>query len=378
MGWPVPEIPEKPVIPAPRFGLWCIVLAVMIISGSLLALFIGRFSTYTPVLFYGALPAFLLWLCIFGVALNRHDQSGASVYFWHEESQETKRQWQQWSRKQLAVVGNVLLTPEADGVNPVLGPLSEIPLYPQKARPLWGEKQNVSSRLSMIDTHLEKQAAGYRHHLYTIYVLCSSALNRETIRTSVFNQWQLVPEFVGSVDKIKELNFDHPVRGITLILSLQLWPENRPQKFSEIISAQLICSPGFIDGNRYSVLTGLGRMMPLSAENLSDDLDILFEYNRLDFNDLQHVWLSGDTENMSVNVSVYAQSREWQLPVKKPVHYIDLTFGPPGELAFAVSLGMMVEAARNTLQNQLVIYQPSQASGWLCLITRELFHEWRK
>lgn len=58
MGWPVPEIPEKPVIPAPRFGLWCIVLAVMIISGSLLALFIGRFSTYTPVLFYGALPAF--------------------------------------------------------------------------------------------------------------------------------------------------------------------------------------------------------------------------------------------------------------------------------------------------------------------------------
>lgn len=373
MGWPVPDIPEKSVIPAPRFGLWCIVLVVMVISASLLALFIGRFSTYTPVLFYGALPAFLLWLCIFGVALNRHDQSGASAYSWHEESLETKWQWQQWSREQLAVVGNVLLTPEADGINSVLGPLPEIPMFPQKARPLWGEKQDLSSRLSMIDTQLEKQAAGYRHHLYTIYVLCSSALNRETIQESVFNQWQLVPEFVGSVDKIKELNFDHQVRGFALILCLQQWPKNRPQKFSEFISAQLICSPGFISENRYSVLAGLGRMMPLSAENQADDLDMLFEYNRLDVSELQHVWLSGDTENTAVNVSVYAQSRQWQLPVKKPVHYIDLTFGPPGELAFAVSLGMMVEAARSTSQNQLIIYQPPQASGWLCLITRELF-----
>lgn len=373
MGWPVPDIPEKSVIPAPRFGLWCIVLVVMVISASLLALFIGRFSTYTPVLFYGALPAFLLWLCIFGVALNRHDQSGASAYSWHEESQETKWQWQQWSREQLAVVGNVLLTPEADGINSVLGPLPEIPMFPQKARTLWGEKQDLSSRLSMIDTQLEKQAAGYRHHLYTIYVLCSSALNRETIQESVFNQWQLVPEFVGSVDKIKELNFDHQVRGFALILCLQQWLKNRPQKFSEFISAQLICSPGFISENRYSVLAGLGRMMPLSAKKLADDLDMLFEYNRLDVSELQHVWLSGDTENTAVSVAVYAQSRQWQLPVKRPVHYIDLTFGQPGELAFAVSLGMMVEAVRSTSQNQLIIYQPPQASGWLCLITRELF-----
>ncbi|EOY5383457.1 hypothetical protein ACP6OQ_003433 [Cronobacter dublinensis] len=373
MGWPVPDIPEKSVIPAPRFGLWCIVLAVMIISGSLLASFVGRFNTYTPVLFYGALPAFLLWLCIFGVVLNRHDQSGASVYSWYEESQKTKWQWQQWSREQLAVVGSVLLTPEADGVNTVLGPLPEIPMFPQKARPLWGEKQNLSSRLSTINAHLEKQATGYRHHLYTISVLCSSALNRETIRAIVFEQWQLVPDFVGSLDEIKELNFDYPVRGVTLILCLQLWPENRPQKFSEFISAQLVCSPAFIREKKYSVLAGLGRIMPLSTGNLTDDLDMLFEYNRLDVNALQHVWLSGDTENTSVNISVYAQSRQWPLPVKKPVHYIDLTFGPPGELAFEVSLGMLVEAAITTSQNQLVIYQSPQDSGWLCLITRELF-----
>lgn len=373
MGWPIPDIPEKSAIPVPRYGLWCIVLAIMVISGSLLALFIGRFSTYIPVLFYGALPAFLFWLCIFGVVLNRHDQSGASAYTWHEETEVTKAQWQQWSREQLAVVGNVLLTPEAEGVRSVLGPLSEIPMFPQKARPLCGEKQNLSSRLIAIDAQLEKQAIGYRHHLYTIYVLHSSALHRESIQSSVFSQWQLMPEFVASIDQIKELNFDHEVKGLALILCLQQWPENRPQKFSELVSAQLICSPGFIREHKYSLLAGLGRMMPLSPDNLPDDLDMLFDYNKLNVNDVEHVWLSGNTDNTLVAVSIYAESHQWILPKKNPIHYVDLTFGPPGELAFAVSLSMMVEAARSTSRNQLIIYQKPQSSGWLCLITRELF-----
>lgn len=373
MGWPIPDIPEKSATPAPRYVFWCTVLAIMVICGSLLALFIGRFSTYAPVLLYGVLPAFLLWLCIFGVVLNRHDQSGASAYAWHTETEVTKSQWQQWSQEQLAVVGNILLTPEVEGVNPVLGPLSEIPMFPQKARPLWGEKQNLSSRLSMIDAQLEKQADGYRQHLYTIYVLYSSGLHRESIESSVFSQWQLMPEFVASVDKIEELNFDHEVKGLALILCLQHWPENRPQKISELISAQLICSPGFIREHKYSLLAGLGRMMPLSPNNLPDDLDMLFDYNTLNVNDVEHVWLSGDTENTSVAVSIYAESHQWVLPKKKPVHYIDLTFGPPGDLTFALSLSMMVQAVRTTSRNQLVISQQPHSSGWLCLITKELF-----
>lgn len=373
MGWPIPEVPEKIAIPKPRYGWWFIILALMVAVGSLLALFIGRFNTYTPALLYGALPAFLIWLCIFGLVLNRYDQSGASAYTWHEETQETKRQWQQWSREQVAVVGNVLLTPEAEGVSSVLGPLSEIPMFPKKARPLWGDKQNLASRFNTIDEELERQAPVYRHHLYTIHVLHSAALHRETIRTSIFNHWQLQPEFISSVDDIKELNFECEVKGFALVLCLQHWPENRPQKFSELISAQLFCSPKFFSENKFPLLAALGRMMPLSPEYLHNDLDMLFEYNKLSFNELTHVWLSGETENNSAAVSVYAESHQWSLPKKKPVHYVDLTFGPPGELSFGVSLSMMVEAVRSTSENQLIIYQEPQFSGWLCLITRELF-----
>lgn len=373
MGWPIPEIPEKSAIPVPRYGRWFIVLATMVVIGSLLALFIGRFDTYTPALLYGALPAFFLWLCIFGLVLNRHDQSGVSAYTWHEETRKTKSQWQLWSREQVAVVGNVLLTPEADGVSAILGPLSEIPMFPQKARPIWGDKQNLASRFNTIDKELEQQSPVYRHHLYTIYILHSNALHRETIRSSVFNCWQLEPEFISAIDNIKELSFEQEIKGLALVLCLQYWPDNRPQKFSELISAQLLCSPEFLSKNELPLLAGFGRMMPLSSEHLHEDLDMLFEYNKLHFNELSHVWLSGETENNSAAVSIYADSHQWSLPKKNPVHYVDLTFGPPGELSFGVSLSMMVEAVRSTSKNQLIIYQKPQSSGWLCLFTRELF-----
>lgn len=373
MGWPIPEIPEKSVLPTPHFGRWVIALLFMLVTGLLIALFLGHFSTYLPALLYGALPAFLLWLCLFGVVLNRYDQSSASVYSWNEESQKTKSQWQQWSRKQLAVVGNVLMTPEAEGVSSILGGLADIPMYPQKARPLWGEKQTLSSRLNLIDSQLEKQATGYRQHLYTIYILCSSRLHRETIESSVYNQWQLVPQFVTSVHEIDALNFESEIHGVSLILCFRHWPENRPQKTSEFISAQLISSPEFVAAHSYSILAGLGRMMPLSPGKLPDDLSMLFDYNKLTVNDVEHVWLSGDTENTAVHVSQYAEAHHWILPKKKPVHYIDLTFGPPGEFALGLSLSMMVEAIRSTHKNQLIIYQESQSSGWMCLVTRELF-----
>ncbi|CQH58841.1 hypothetical protein [Yersinia frederiksenii] len=373
MGWPIPEIPEQSVLPPPRYSLWIITLVIMLIIGAGAALFIGRYSTYIPILLYGVLPALLLWFCIFGVILNRYEQSCASAFAWHEESQKTKAQWQQWSRKQLAVMGNVLLTPEIDGIGSILGEQAKIPMYPQKARRLSGDKQTLPSRLNDIDDKLESQSSGYRHYLHTVYVLHSSALHRETIQSAVFGQWDLLPEFVSSIEEINVLNIESEIEGVILILCLQNWSNNTSQKFSELISAQLISSPEFIKEHGYLVLAGLGRLMPLALGKLSDDLNMLFDYNQLNFNELEHVWLSGDAENTAVNIALYANSHNWILPKKKPVHYIDLTFGPPGELILGLSLSMMVEAARKTSQNQLIIYQKPQSSGSMCLITKELF-----
>lgn len=373
MSWPIPDIPQKSTLPVPRYRLWWSLLLLMVMAGSSLALFMGQYSTYTPVLLYGVLPAFLLWLCFFGLTLNRYDQSRASAYAWHQETKITKSKWQQWSRKQLAVVGNIVITPEPKGVSAVLGPPSEIPLFPKKARPLWGENQGLPVRLRIIDEELEKQAPSYRYHLYTIYILHSSELYRELIEDAVFEHWLLVPQFVKSFTEIAELNFEREVKEIIMVLHLQIWPAHKPLKFSELISAQLLSSPAFIYKNDFPILAGLGRMMPLSPGVLHKDLACLFEYNNLDVNDLSYVWLSGDTRDNAVAVLTYAELTQWLLPKNRPIHYIDLTFGPPGELSFGISLSMMVEAARATSKNQLIIYQTPQSSGFLCLITKELF-----
>lgn len=372
MAWPIPSIPNKfPLVP-PRYGFWAGILAAVLLINLLSALFLLNITAYGQLLIYGALPGLLLWMCFFGVVLNRYEQSSASVMAWNEETLHTKAQWQQWSRVKLAVIGNVLLTPEAKGTGALLGKAEEIPMYPKKARPLFGKPRILSVRLSELDLALEHQCPGYRHHLHTVYVWHASALYREKITPSVYMQWDLVPEYIDAIDKISALYDTPEFTGVILLLCLQHWPDAMPQKSSEFISAQLITSQTFSRSHTLPVLAGLGRIMPLAPGKLSDDMDMLFNYSDINKNQLQHVWLSSDAKDAPVKIALYADAHQWGLPGNQPVHLIDLSFGPPGELSFALSLAMMVEAACNTEQDQLIISQTSQQSGWLCLVSREL------
>ena len=75
MAWPIPDIPEKKPLPVPRSWLWIIVLILMLIAGAISSLWVWNKATYAEVFFYGALPALLIWLCVFWVQLNRYEQS---------------------------------------------------------------------------------------------------------------------------------------------------------------------------------------------------------------------------------------------------------------------------------------------------------------
>lgn len=372
MAWPIPTIPEKlPLVP-PRYGVWAVILILVLLINILSALFFGNITVYGELLIYGVLPGLLLWMCFFGVVLNRYEQSSASVLAWSEETLHTKTQWQQWSRVKISVVGNVLLTPEAKGIGVLLGKAEDIPMYPKKARPLFGEPHILSRRLSDLDSALEHQCPGYRHHLHIIFVWHASALHRENIITSIFNQWDLIAEPIDNIEKIAALYDVTNLTGVILVLCLQHWPDSIPQSSSEFISAQLITSRTFSRSQALPVLAELGRMMPLAPGQLSNDLDMLFNYSGISKNQLQHVWLSSDVKNTPVEIALYADVHQWALPASQPVHLIDLSFGPPGEISFAISLAMIVEAVSNTEQDHLVISQTPQQSGWLCLVSREL------
>ncbi|MFC6123510.1 hypothetical protein ACFPZP_20900 [Citrobacter bitternis] len=117
--------------------------------------------------------------------------------------------------------------------------------------------------------------------------------------------------------------------------------------------------------------------MVLEPEGLEYSLNSLFEYNRLNKKNLQHVWVSNVNNEIVENIIQYATQYEWELPRRQPLHSIDYSFGPGGELAFPLSLAILSEATRKTGKEQLVICQASQQiqSKRLCLITQGHYFE---
>lgn len=373
MAWPIPDIPEQKSFPEPKYWLWMVVLILMLITGAISSVWIWNMATYAKVFFYGALPALLVWLCLFGVILNRYEQSVVASRAWSLETERTKANWRSWSRRQLAVVGNVLFSPEEKGMEALLGELDKVPAYPKKARPLFNSPYSFPDLMKKIDRDLEIQHPGYRYFLHSIYVFQSPGGFDEYRKESISQQWDLIPtsgyfrEIVESLFNVKSSD------GLILILCLQDWPASGVGQSSEFISAQLISSPSFAHQHSLPVIAGMTRMMPLEEGKLIKELDMLFEYVQPDKESLEYVWLLGTVEKAAAEIMQYATDHQWSLPEKRPLHSIDLSFGPPGEMALPLSLVMLAEAASKTGKDQLLVNQTTQQTGTLCLITRELY-----
>lgn len=373
MAWPIPDIPEQKITRAPRYGFWVTVLVIMLTVGIISSLWVWNVTTYAKAFFYGALPALLCWLCLFGVALNRYEQSVIATLNWNSETEHTKAEWRAWSRRQLAVVGNVLLSPEENGMDALLGELDEVPAFPKKARPLFGAPLSVPARMKEIDQRLEQQYPGYRYLMHTVYSLQGPGRFEEQSNQAIFEQWGIMPVSIQSMEPIESFYDSKEFDGLILIICLQDWPAQQAGQSSELISAQLIASPAFARQHDLPVIAGLTRMMPLQPGQLVNELDMLFEYNQPDKQKLKYVWLTGAAEKTAAEIMQYATRHGWTLPEKRPLYSIDLSFGPPGEMFLPLSLAMLAEAANKAGADQLLVSQTPQQTGTLCLITRELY-----
>lgn len=373
MAWPIPDIPEQKTLSAPKYWFWIILLLLMLILGAIFSLEIWNVSTYAKVFFYGILPALLVWLCFFGIMLNRYEQSVVATRAWNFETERTKAEWCSWSRRQIAVVGNVLFSPEEKGMEALLGALETVPAYPKKARALFNSRHSFPTLMKEIERKLELQCPGYRLFLHSIYVFQSPDRFDKYRNESIFQQWDLMPTTAYSKGTLESFYDAKISEGLILILCLQDWRAGTIGQASEFITAQLIASPTFARQHSLPVIAGITRMMPLEAGQLINELDMLFEYIRPDKERLEYVWLSGAAEKTAAEIMQYATRNQWPLPEKRPLHYIDLSFGPPGEMALPLSLAMLAEAANKTGKDQLLVNQTPQQTGTLCLITRELY-----
>ncbi|MEX9251384.1 hypothetical protein [Pseudenterobacter timonensis] len=368
MQWPVPNIPEKQARSRPEYKKWGAFLFILLAAGGALALCVGKVTSYGQMVLYGVLPAFFIWLCFFGVTWHRYEQSVNDVLFWGRESERLKLQWQRWCMQQWVVVSNIILTPEKEGVNALLGDYADIPAYPCKSRPLYTSFAGLHDRLKYIDAQTEKKYPGYRHLLCSVKILLPDMRQRSFVGQTVYQQWDLYPEYINSLDDIQTSTSQE---GLVLLLSIRSWSTNNSKTHSEFISGQIITSISFASAQALPVIAGMGRV--LSADSLTRALDTLSEYNKLNSTDLHHIWLTGTDNDDRVNIVQYAGERQWPLPPKLPCHLLDYTFGPSGPLSFPLSIALIIDAAVITGEAQLLISRQKENEYSLCLITRELF-----
>lgn len=371
MNWPIPEIPQKKSLSAPSSKFWLIALLGLIVAGAFFSIFIFHAENYIDIFINGALPCVLAWLCLLGIAWFRYEKSTNAAILWEAQTQHTKSQWQRWAMWQRPIVANIILCPEEKGSQSLIGEMKDIPAYPEKCRALHNRLSDINARLKFLDEGIERESPGYRNDLYNIAVLKTNKHDTQSISQAVFRQWDMIPNILSSFDDFYSGTESCTMKGMTLIIVLQDWPNAREGDYSEFITASLICNLDVIKSDSLNIRAGVGRF--LHSESLIQSLDMLIEYNKLNGSDIKKVWLSGIEKADQIKLAQYADSNKWALPSRHPFLVINDSFGPAGPLSFPVSLSLLIDAAIKTEEMQLLISGNRDKTYSLCLITRKLF-----
>ncbi|NHB88430.1 hypothetical protein [Photorhabdus tasmaniensis] len=373
MSWPIPEIPElKPVAPL-RYKLWFIILLLILVAGTLVYTFLKDTTDFVHAALYSSLPSFLVWLMLFGAALNRYEQYCMAAYAWEEASAETRFQWQQWSRKQLAVVGNIILTPEQQGMASLLGDSKDIPACPHRGRALFSPLRDIPQLLDKIDQDFEKQCPGYRYLLRKVYLAESPSIDLSRYQELISQRWKVQRVNIANRDEIDKLYNEATFEGLIMVIALQLWPaKDDREAYSEFVSAQLFSSTKFATQKKLNILAGMVRPLPSLPGEIIKDLHVLFEYNRIDKNNMKHLWVTGITNKVRTELMIYSYDNSLSFSPENPIHLIDHSFGQPGPLSVFLTSAMLTEAIHLTNSDHIVINQLPEGSAVLYLMTKEL------
>lgn len=369
MGWPIPDTRQYQYS-LPRKRTW--ILLYLSVAIEVILCVVDYFSKENILEVYEYISDLFFILILFSVFLVFYCYyKVVKKSVWDDELKNAHIAWEQWSREQLVICGNVISSPEEHSASVMLQDTQNIPAYPHKGRPLFGKSMTLKQRLAEIDDMLERQCPGYRYFLHTIYLAGISVDAVNTDAEDVFEQWHLYPEHLSSLSELKSWYDEKAHKGIALIIGIQLWP-SQPQSYSEFISAQLITTPAFAKEKKLPVLAGLGRVMPSASDTLSQDLDMLFEYTGIDREKIKNIWLSKLDKKAMADVSIYACNKNIPLPLESPYHLIDHTFGPPGPVADFIALALLADSMPYHQDLQLLVKGSGDKEIFLCLMTRKI------
>jgi len=361
MGWQIPALLSYKKIKCPSILFWTIALIVLIAVAFTLTIFLFANEDTSFFWFYATVLPLLIWLVGLSCRLSRYvyllGYNEALVKY----NQHTTQIWQLWSKKQIPVYGSYFISAEEDGVKALTGDASKVPLFPEKARPLFNPLSSTKPFWFLADvmSNLEQQAPNYREYLTHIYLPDELIADNELV-DAIFFHWDLTPEPIDDYESLMAMLYDdnRDELALSLLLVCQ-YSDKAYRQHSKFISAMLIGDKCYHD--QLPVKAWLGRLMVSNGESLTDDLSQLFSYNQQAPEKVKAIWLSGlDKKN---GLTLAMQRHKLRIGIDEDnnvVHDIDLTFAKPTNLSQYLLLTMANCYANEQFTLQLTVSQSKQ------------------
>ncbi|WP_294610300.1 hypothetical protein [uncultured Gilliamella sp.] len=357
MGWPVPQLLSLQPIKKPSYLLWAISLVLLILSGFILTVFIYPDADQLLFWFFAIVLPLFLWLFAIAYSLVKNISDNAGNDEITKVNQESIHFWQEWSKQQIPIFGSYVISAEQNGIKALTSNDENIPLYPEKARPLFNVTSSTQPYwfLDEVMQNLEQQCPQYRKYLTHIY-LPKEFMDDDELLDAIFKHWDLRAEPIMDYATWISMLYETPDNiELSLILVCQ-YSDIIYHKHSKFISAMLIGTDSLINTRKLKAKSWLGRLM-VSDNDLAADLNQLFSYTQIPVQSVNDIWISGLDKKNRVALAIEIDKLSLRKDNEQLLHDIDLTFAKPTKFTHYFALGMATACINTYFRDQLIIIQ---------------------
>lgn len=349
LDWEMPEPPE--VSPGEPPPLWVYVVLFVVIQVAGIALTVFGWPKGQPTMTSAfwvqilVLPL-LVWLGISGIIYRGYEEARNEALWWNHFRRERDAYWRRWAHTHLVLVDSVVLTPEDDLAERMLGLEGAAPQNPGKVLVLPGvDSASGQSRLEQVFAQLLVPLTGVLNECVptgTFEILLQSGGEAHAIELQ--RTWRKLG--LPGDPKIAWLpaDADFPMAehwfneqkmpNYRLVLACQLHDGDDAPSSSELAAALLLSTPAMLSEvkarlkSRFKLKPQAYLFRPITAESDAVDtaLETLLHAGQVPRGKLKHVWFS--RLDKLIKHATTTAARDTGLTVA--MHDVDRAIGKPG------------------------------------------------
>ncbi|VWB46768.1 hypothetical protein [Burkholderia metallica] len=310
MNWHVPDVAEYQYGKPP--SIWWYVVAFVVIQGGGIVVTVLNWEQGKPMIsgaFFGraVLVPLLLWGGVSAWIYNRYEDWVARVDWWNYLCRLQRARRREWARAHVAILGSVVLTPEPDLAERLLGLEGRAPMNPGKIMAL--PQMAVSAGVSRMAQAIEQLIKPFTVHISNVadihlvdVILHSDDRHHETELREVWRKLGLSDlaclQWAPCDAKVDQMErwFDPGLRSsFRLVLGCQLHAEGKEPSCSEIAVAMLLAPSSVVAAFNGKLKPQACLFRPIStpSDSVPDALERLLSAEQTTRARIRHGWSSG-------------------------------------------------------------------------------------